>query len=367
MPLRLTCVAGARPNFPKIAPILAAARQAGVDAKLVHTGQHYDERLSKLFFQELDIPEPDVHLGVGGGSHASQTGRVMIAFDETLDQVPTDMVLVVGDVNSTFACTLVAVKRGIPVAHVEAGLRSGDRTMPEEINRILTDQISDYLFTTERSATANLTREGIPESRVHFVGNVMIDTLLRNRERALKSDIVSRLGLEERGYAVCTLHRPSNVDSQEGAANTVRAVSGLADQIRVVLPIHPRTRHRFAEFGLLEQLESRPEIMILEPQGYLDFLALVDRSRLVLTDSGGIQEETSVLGVPCLTFRENTERPITIEQGTNRLVGTRPEAVAAAAAEVLALEKLEPRAPELWDGHAGERIIQVLKESWSGS
>ena len=359
--MRLTCVVGARPNFMKVAPILEAAKAVqGVNCRLVHTGQHYDERMSTLFFTELGLPQPDVYLGIGAGNHAQQTARVMIEFDAALERDGSNCVLVVGDVNSTIACALVAAKRGIPVAHVEAGLRSGDRTMPEEINRILTDQISDFLFTTERSAAENLTREGIPGERIHFVGNVMIDTLLKHRERARSLSVLTQLGLETKRYAVCTLHRPSNVDTREAAVNTVAAVEVLAARLPVVFPIHPRTRARFGDCGLLERLESHPGIRLVEPQGYLDFLALTDNARVVFTDSGGIQEETTALGVPCLTFRENTERPITVTEGTNRLIGLDPTRLGKELDRVLAEDTPQSRGPELWDGHAAERIVAVL-------
>ncbi len=360
--MRLTCIVGARPNFMKVAPILEAVRAyPRVAARLVHTGQHYDERMSTLFFRELGLPRPDVYLGVGSGSHAVQTARVMEAFDGVLDTDPADTVLVVGDVNSTVACALVAVKRGIRVAHVEAGLRSRDRSMPEEINRLVTDQVSDLLFTTEREADANLRAEGIAAERIHFVGNVMIDTLLRHRERARETGILGSLGLAPREYAVCTLHRPSNVDTPEAAENTVRAVEVLAARLPVVLPLHPRSRARLEGFGLFPRIAALPGVRVLEPLGYLEFLALMDGARLVFTDSGGIQEETTALGVPCLTFRENTERPITVTDGTNRLLGTDPARLEAALEEELSGRSPAPgRVPELWDGHAAERIMAVL-------
>src|SRR5579871_2499588 len=359
--MHVTCVVGARPNFMKVAPILdAAAGRADVQCRLVHTGQHYDERMSTLFFTELGLPQPDVYLGIGSGSHAVQTGKVMIAFDEVLDQGPTDVVLVVGDVNSTLACALVAVKRGIKVAHVEAGLRSGDRSMPEEINRVLTDQISDYLFLTERSAAENLAAEGVPAGRIYFVGNVMIDTLLHHRERSRQSDIVRRLGQTPGGYAVCTLHRPSNVDSAEAAVNTVRALEILAQRLPVVLPLHPRTQARLEQFGLVERARAGGRVQIVEPLGYLDFLALMDQARLVFTDSGGIQEETTVLGVPCFTIRENTERPITHTERTNRLIGLGPCRLASALDDLLAGKTPSGRIPEYWDGKAAKRILDVL-------
>lgn len=358
---RLTLVAGARPNFMKVAPILDAARKdTRLCARLVHTGQHYDESMSALFFNELRMPPPDVHLGVGSGSHALQTARIMEGFDRVLDVHPADIVVVVGDVNSTIACALVAVKRGVKVAHVEAGLRSGDRTMPEEVNRILTDQISDYLFTTERSARENLLREGVDGKKIHFVGNVMIDTLLRHRDQARASNVLSRLNLQARSYAVCTLHRPSNVDSLEAAMNTVDALEELLNRLPVVLPVHPRTRARLEDFGLLARLTRSTNLQLVEPLGYLDFLALVDSARLVFTDSGGIQEETTTLGVPCLTFRESTERPITVTEGTNHLVGTSPDAVGRVADEVLNTPLPAARQPEGWDGAAALRIIGIL-------
>jgi len=359
--MRLTCVVGARPNFMKVAPILrAAARHPELECRLVHTGQHYDERMSTLFFTELGLPQPDVYLGVGSGSHAAQTARVMLAFDEVLDQHPTDGVLVVGDVNSTLACALVAVKRSIMVAHVEAGLRSGDRRMPEEINRVVTDQISDYLFTTERLADQNLQAEGIPAERIHFVGNVMIDTLLEHRERARQSNVLRRLELSSGEYAICTLHRPSNVDTPSAAANTVRALEELARRLPVALPLHPRTQAKLEEFGFLQQIREWPSVRIVEPLGYLDFLALMDQARVVFTDSGGIQEETTALGVPCLTFRANTERPITVTEGTNQLIGLDPNRLAAALDELLAGKSATGRVPEFWDGRAAERILAIL-------
>jgi UDP-N-acetylglucosamine 2-epimerase (non-hydrolysing) len=359
--LRVTCVVGARPNFVKAASIVHAARaRSELCLRLVHTGQHYDERMSALFFRELGLPEPDAYLGVGSASHAVQTARVLEAFDAELDHHPADCVVVVGDVNSTLACALVAAKRGVRVAHVEAGLRSRDRSMPEEINRILTDQLSDDLFTTERSAGANLLQEGIPEERIHFVGNVMIDTLLRQRELARQSDVVQRQGLAPRTYAVCTLHRPSNTDTLDAANNSVAAIEMLSARLPVVFPVHPRTRARLVDFGLLERLLQSPGTRLIEPLGYLDFLALMDQARLIFTDSGGIQEETTMLGVPCLTFRDTTERPITVTDGTNHLVGLDPVQTGSAADAILDGSVTKGRIPELWDGQAAKRILQVL-------
>ncbi len=356
----ITCIVGARPNFMKVAPILRAMRSyPSLTPRLVHTGQHYDARMSDLFFRELGLPEPDAFLGVGSASHAVQTARVMELFDAELDAHPADVVLVVGDVNSTLACALVAAKRQVAVAHVEAGLRSRDRTMPEEINRILTDQLSDYLFTTERSALDNLVAEGIPESRVHFVGNVMIDTLLAHREAAARRPVLGDLGLTARQYAVATLHRPSNVDTPEAARNMLTALEAVAERLPLVAPLHPRTVARLEGFGLLETLRSSARITVTEPFGYLDFLCLLDHARLVFTDSGGIQEETTALGVPCLTFRDSTERPITVTEGSNRLIGTDASVVPGAVDEVLAATTAG-RVPEGWDGRAAERIVAVL-------
>lgn len=362
-PLRITFIAGARPNFMKVAPLIHASKACSdVDATLVHTGQHYDEHMSAQIFRDLDLPHPDVHLEVGSATHAVQTARVMTAFDKTLDDHPTDVVVVVGDVNSTFACALVATKRGVKVAHVEAGLRSRDRAMPEEINRVLTDQISDYLFTTERDAAENLHAEGIADDKIFFVGNVMIDTLLKHRVLAReRATVLTNLDIAPREYAVCTLHRPSNVDSAESAARTLDAVSQLAKRLTVILPLHPRSTKQFQQFGLLEPL--RASATVIDPLGYLDFLALLDHARLVLTDSGGIQEETTVLGVPCLTFRENTERPITITNGTNRLVGLDPQRVASAVDDIMTSALPPQRVPEMWDGHSAERIIAILRQS----
>jgi UDP-N-acetylglucosamine 2-epimerase (non-hydrolysing) len=358
--MRITCIVGARPNFMKVAPILAAIKaRPALQPRLVHTGQHYDERMSTLFFTELGLPQPDGYLGVGSGSHAVQTARVMELFDAELDQHPADVVLVVGDVNSTIACALVAAKRDICVAHVEAGLRSGDRRMPEEVNRILTDQISDLLFLSERTAADNLSAEGIGADRIHFVGNVMIDTLVTHRRAASTRTIVEDLGKTAKQYALVTLHRPSNVDTPEAALNTVRALEAVAARLPVVVPFHPRTSARLNQFGLFERVSSLPGVVVIEPQGYLDFLCLMDKAALVFTDSGGIQEETTALGVPCLTFRDSTERPITVTEGTNVLLGTDASSVPAAVDAALA-GRQGARIPEYWDGRASERIVEVL-------
>ena len=366
-PRRFLCVVGARPNFMKIAPIMRAfAEIDGVECPLIHTGQHYDNAMKAAFFEQLGIPEPDFDLGVGSGSHAVQTAEVMLRFEPVLEAKPCDAVLVVGDVNSTVACALVAVKRGVPVIHVEAGLRSFDRSMPEEINRVITDQISELLFTTERSASVNLEREGISAERVRFVGNVMIDTLLQNRQRCPPvSDVLAVMPSSTRclgpaGFAVATLHRPSNVDDPGILTQIVDALVTVSAHLPVVFAVHPRTHARLVDFGLLHKISH--DLLLFPPLPYLDLLALVAEARLVLTDSGGLQEETTALGVPCLTLRENTERPITVDQGTNTLVGSNPAAIIDGTREILAGRGKRGRVPELWDGHAARRICSdVLK------
>ena len=366
---KILCVVGARPNFMKIAPIMDALAHSPLQVRLVHTGQHYDEAMKHQFFNQLGIPRPDMDLEVGSGSHAVQTAEVMRRFEPVLDAEQPNAVLVVGDVNSTIACALVASKKGIPVIHVEAGLRSYDRTMPEEINRILTDQISDLLFTTERSARDNLLREGIADDRIHFVGNVMIDTLLRHVKQAVPVEKILS-GLENApvflqnttGYGVLTLHRPSNVDDPIVLERLLVTLRNISERLPLIFPVHPRTESRIKSLGL-EPLLSTPRIQRLPPQGYLEMLGLMSRARLVLTDSGGIQEETTALGVPCITLRESTERPITAEQGTNTIVGTDPEKILFAANEVLSKGGKAGQVPELWDGCAAQRIAVIL-EKW---
>jgi UDP-N-acetylglucosamine 2-epimerase (non-hydrolysing) len=354
--MKILAVAGARPNFMKIAPLMwEMARRPGIDVRLVHTGQHYDERMSRLFFEELAIPRPDVNLEVGSGSHAAQTAEVMKRFEPVLLEERPEVVLVVGDVNSTLACALTAVKLGVAVAHVEAGLRSFDRTMPEEINRILTDAISHWLFVSERSGVANLRQEGVPQKRVFFVGNVMIDTLLACLKRSEQSTVLEDLGLGSRPYAVLTLHRPANVDDPRVFGGLMRAVERLQKEITIVFPVHPRSRQAVAVYS-----GAMPNLRCTEPLGYLNFMKLLSSARMVLTDSGGIQEETTVLGVPCLTLRENTERPVTVEQGTNRLVGLDPDYILAIASDVLANPPIAHRVPELWDGRAAERVVNIM-------
>jgi UDP-N-acetylglucosamine 2-epimerase (non-hydrolysing) len=360
--MRVALIAGARPNFVKIAALERAFEAGGVlEPVVVHTGQHYDDEMSAAFFSELEIGEPARNLGVGSGSHAVQTGAIMAAFDAFLDEMPVEMVVVVGDVNSTVACSLTAVKRHIPVAHVEAGLRSFDREMPEEINRIVTDSISSLLFTPSRDADGNLRREGRPDASIHFVGNVMVDTLMRFREKASASDILERLGISSGGYAVLTLHRPRNVDSREAFSGMLNAFERIGRSIPIVYPMHPRSRKTLGEVGLLDRAESIEGLRMTAPLGYLDFIQLESRARFAMTDSGGVQEETTVLGVPCLTLRPNTERPVTISEGTNRLVGTAPDAIVEAATAILDGEDVaRGRPPDLWDGRASERIAKVI-------
>jgi len=358
MSIRISAVVGARPNFMKIAPLLDGMRQRPhFHPRLIHTGQHYSPEMSAAFFDDLGIPAPDVNLEVGGGSHTAQTAVMMQKLEAEFLQNRPDIVLVVGDVNSTMAATLVAAKLGIRVAHVEAGLRSFDRRMPEEINRLVTDVLSEYLFASEPSAVRNLLAEGVPRERIFLVGNVMIDTLLKFRGQAAESSILERLGLQSKRYAVATLHRPSNVDDPARLEALVKMLGNLArSRVPVVFPVHPRTAQRITDGGFAD-----PSVILTPPLGYLEFLRLMSEARLVLTDSGGIQEETTILQVPCLTLRENTERPVTIEQGTNRLVGVDPAAVAQAALDTLDGPPLPVRTPELWDGHASGRILDVLE------
>ncbi len=361
--LRIVNVVGARPNFMKIAPIFEQMKgHPGIEPYLVHTGQHYDHKMSELFFNHLGLPKPDVYLGVGSGGHGEQTGKIMIAFERTLHELKPDLVLVVGDVNSTIACGLDAVKMGIKLVHVEAGLRSFDRTMPEEVNRVLTDQISDYLFTTEASALENLRREGIAEDKVYFVGNVMIDSLLHHRAKAARSTVLDELGLAPRGYGLVTLHRPANVDDRHVLSGLVETLCTVSRRLPVVFPVHPRTRAKLSEFGLDDRLKDYPDLRLADPLGYLDFLKCTDNARFVLTDSGGIQEETTVLGVPCITARENTERPVTVTEGTNVVVGRDPRRLLEEASKILDGHAKTGRTPELWDGRAAERIVNILWE-----
>jgi UDP-N-acetylglucosamine 2-epimerase (non-hydrolysing) len=362
----LVCVVGARPNFMKIAPIIRQLQAVGhlIQPYLVHTGQHYDQAMKDTFFQQLGIPVPDKDLEVGSGSHAVQTANIMLRFEPVLDEVKPFAVLVVGDVNSTIACGLVAVKKNIPLIHVEAGLRSYDRAMPEEINRILTDQLSDVLFTTERAAADNLLREGIAAERISFAGNVMIDTLLANCQQA--SSLQATLNnygcervLTEKNYALLTLHRPSNVDDPQTLAQLIRVIGEISLKLPVIFPVHPRTQQKIADAGLLSALPAERVIM-LPPVAYLEMLGLMQSARLVLTDSGGLQEETTALGVPCVTLRENTERPITVTEGTNTIVGVDPVKIMQCVDDILVSGGKSGRVPEYWDGVAAERIVAEI-------
>ena len=364
----ILCVVGARPNFMKIAPVIRAMQAVTppVPVCLLHTGQHYDELMNSQYFAALGIPDPDINLEVGSASHAVQTAEIMRRFEPVLDREQPAAVLVVGDVNSTLACALVAVKKGIPVIHVEAGLRSYDRAMPEEINRVLTDQISDLLFTTEKSARDNLLREGIAGSRIHFVGNVMIDTLRDNLKQSVPSgQTLSRGGAPadwaHHGFAVLTLHRPSNVDDPATLRSLLGVISEISRRLPVAFPIHPRTRAKISEQGL-DPLIKAPPILALPPLGYLEMLGLMQASTMVLTDSGGIQEETTALGIPCVTLRDNTERPITVDEGTNTLVGQDPARIIDAVNHILSDGGKAGRVPEYWDGKASLRIAAVLRE-----
>ena len=368
--LKVINVVGARPNFMKVAPIVEAMRRRERDfAPLVlHTGQHYDAQMSDAFFRDLGLPEPDVYLGVGSGSHAQQTAAVMQSFEPVVLKERPDWVLVVGDVNSTLACALVCSKLGIKVAHVEAGLRSRDRTMPEEINRLLTDQIADLLLTPSEDADANLLAEGIPEKRIRFVGNVMIDSLFNQLKRAETSRIREDLEVQGRDYATLTLHRPSNVDDPETFSRILEALEQIATRLPVIFPVHPRTRARLDEFSFTERVARCENLRLIEPLGYLDFLRLYSGARLVLTDSGGIQEETTALSIPCLTLRENTERPVTVSMGTNTIVGTNAERITRAAFAALDASRQprqSARIPPLWDGHTADRILDALQEAGS--
>jgi UDP-N-acetylglucosamine 2-epimerase (non-hydrolysing) len=354
-------VVGARPNFMKIAPIHRALQKYSdrIRHLILHTGQHYDEKMSKVFFEDLELPQPDMYLGVGSGSHAEQTAKVMVEFEKALAELRPELVIVVGDVNSTLACSVTASKMGIPVAHVEAGLRSFDRSMPEEINRIVTDVLSDFLFVTEEAGLRNLKREGIADEKVFFVGHVMIDSLIHYRAKARHSKILETLGVEPGQYSLVTLHRPSNVDGRDALGAVLEIFEQLKSMTRVVLPVHPRTKARIAEFGFAQRFRDA-NVLLCEPVGYLDFIRLMEQAALVLTDSGGIQEETTYLGIPCITLRENTERPVTVELGTNYLLGSNLRTVVAVATDILNGEKKKGRIPPLWDGMAAERIVSIL-------
>ena len=360
--MKVTLIAGARPNFMKIAPMIHAIQKAEKEGKdihyrLVHTGQHYDRQMSETFFEELNIPHPDVNLGCGGGSQAEQTAAIMVAFEKDLMVHPTDLVLVVGDVTSTMACSIVAKKLCTKVAHVEAGIRSWDLTMPEEINRMVTDCLADFFFTTSEVANNNLRKAGVPDSKVFFVGNVMIDTLLANRPRFVKPAIYDTLQLQPKQFLTLTMHRPANVDEAEKLKHLMHEIVTNVHGLPVVFPIHPRTAKVFNELGIVAD-----NLHIVEPLGYLEFNYLVERSKAVITDSGGITEETTVMGVPCITLRDNTERPETCTIGTNELIGTNPDHIKPALDRLFKGQWKKGGIPPLWDGHAAERIVNVLEE-----
>ncbi len=362
MRLKILNVAGARPNFIKIAPIIKEMKRYPnkIAPLLVHTGQHFSREMSKLFFEDLMLPEPDFYLASGSGSHAAQTAKIMQRFEKILLKTKPDLVLVTGDVNSTIACALCAAKLNIPVAHVEAGLRSFDRTMPEEINRVLTDAISDYLFITEKSACRNLLKEGISKDRIYFAGNVMIDTLLSHKKLADNKAVLKTLGLGKRNYAVLTLHRPSNVDTREAFINIFDAMYEIQKNITILWPIHPRSKKMIDRFKLKGRISKMPNLKIVHAMGYLDFLRLMADCKFVLTDSGGIQEETTILRVPCLTLRRNTERPVTAEEGTNIVVGQDRERIVRESLKIISGRVKKGRTPRLWDGKAAKRIVRIL-------
>ena len=360
---KIISIVGARPNFMKIAPIHFEFLKYNdsIQHLICHTGQHYDEKMSKIFFQDLNISEPDFYLGVGSGSHAVQTAAIMTEFEKIVIAEKPDLVIVVGDVNSTIACSLVAKKMNIPVAHVEAGLRSFDRTMPEEINRILTDSIADFLFVTEQSGIDNLKKEGVDENKIFLTGNVMIDSLVQNLPKIDSSPILASLGLEKGEYILCTLHRPANVDNKESLEKILTALNSFAQKKKIIFPVHPRTRANMKQFGIGKDLSSN--LLITDPIGYIDFLCLIKNAILIITDSGGIQEETTFLGVPCLTLRDNTERPVTITTGTNYLIGTDVSKLDSIITEILNGKMKKASIPPFWDGKAAERICSILVNS----
>lgn len=359
--LKIMNVVGTRPNFIKTAPLIREMnKHKEIRQVLVHTGQHYDEAMSKAFFEDLEIPKPDINIGVGSASDVAQTAKIMLGFEKILAKERPDLVVVVGDVNSTFAAAITAKKCGIKVAHIEAGLRSFDMAMPEEINRILTDHMSDFLFTTEESGNKNLINEGIEKNKIFFVGNVMIDTLLNHKEKAKKSKIMSKLKLDKNNYCVLTLHRPSNVDNKKSLNYILDILTEIQKNLKIVFPVHPRTMKNIKKFKLGEKVKNLGNLVLSEPLGYLDFLCLMSNSKFVITDSGGIQEETTVLGVPCITLRSNTERPVTLEQGTNMLVSTDKNKIIDASNRIIEGADARGRIPELWDGKASKRIIDIL-------
>lgn len=360
--MRILCTAGARPNFIKIAALYhEMVNRPTIEPILVHTGQHFDDNMSKVFFDELQLPRPDINLNVAGGTHTWQTAQIMLRFESVLTDFSPDVVLVVGDVNSTLATSLVASRYNIPLAHVEAGLRSGDRNMPEEINRTVVDHLADLLFVTEQSGLDNLRNEGIPENKVFLVGNVMIDTLMKNLKKAHESNILQQLEVSKNHYALVTLHRPANSDNKDVLEDILRALIEISHDIQVILPIHPRTKNMMENFGLLASIKNEPNFLLTNPLGYFDFANLLSNAYVVLTDSGGIQEETTILGVPCLTIRNNTERPVTIQYGTNTLVGVKGKDIIQAYYSLSKHQNRTHRHPPLWDGNASSRIADILE------
>lgn len=361
---KIIVVAGARPNFMKIAPLVRHLKKIKqIKTLLVHTGQHYDFQMSEVFFQELNIPAPDIHLNVGSGSHAAQTAHIMTAFEKVIVNEKPDLIVVVGDVNSTVACSIVASKMNVKVAHIEAGLRSFDRTMPEEINRIITDSISDYLFVSEESGLKNLAKEGVSKNKVYYVGNIMIDTLLFSKSKIDSSQILKDIGLAKKSYATLTLHRPSNVDSAFGLSEVYEILTQITKRTKIVYAIHPRTRKMMESHGFLKKFEGITGLMMIDPLGYMDFIKLVKESKFILTDSGGIQEESTVLDIPCLTMRENTERPATVSRGTNVLVGRDKKLILNSVNKILDGRWKKRTIPRYWDGHAAPRIVNILNNN----
>jgi len=364
--MKILSVVGTRPNFIKIAPLVnEMAKHPEIEQILVHTGQHYDREMSKFFFDDLGIPKPDINLGIGSASDVAQTAKIMAEFEKVLLKEEPDLVIVVGDVNSTLAAALAAAKCKIKVAHVESGLRSFDSTMPEELNRILTDHVSDFLFTTEESGNKNLVNEGIDKGKIFFVGNVMIDSLLGHKEKSKQSKILSKLKLEKKDYAVLTLHRPSNVDNKQPLEYVLDILGEIQKKIKIVFPVHPRTLKNLDNFSLMNRIKNQKNLIITEPLGYLDFINLMGNSKFVITDSGGIQEETTVLGVPCITMRNNTERPVTVEQGTNVLVSTDKRKIAEASNKLINGSNFKSKTPQFWDGKAAKRIIDILIKNFN--
>jgi len=360
--IKILSVVGARPNFIKIAPLhRELLKYSGVKNYICHTGQHFDAKMSKIFFDELEMPKPDYYLGISGGSHAVQTAGIMTEFEKVIIALKPDLIIVPGDVNSTMAATLVASKAGIKIAHVESGLRSEDRTMPEEVNRIVTDILSDYLFVSEKSGIENLKNEGINKEKIFFIGNVMIDSLVRHLPKIEKSEIISRLGITKK-YCLCTFHRPSNVDSIDNLKTLIDLLNDISERIQIIFPIHPRTRQMIEKAGI--DISTNPNLIFTDPLGYIDFLHLIKNSELIITDSGGIQEESTFLQVQCITVRNNTERPITVEVGTNQLIGTDAEKIKKAAFDIISGNKKQGKIPELWDGKTSERIVRILSEKF---